>query len=141
MAYRARSPETADAINPEVLRDEPPHSALNNSPQHIAAQGFAQLFGLHPAVAFLIIIIDAMLFGSDVISGGLAMLLSVPVGLVLGVITAMAQRRWYNDDAQTALIKGMIAGLLTAIPTSLPGFLTIPSGVVGVIHTLRGKAN
>jgi hypothetical protein len=37
------------------------------------------------------------------------------------------------------MIKGLIVGLLTAIPTSLPGFLTIPSGIVGLVHILRRK--
>jgi ABC-type xylose transport system permease subunit len=63
----------------------------------------------------------------------------VPAGLVLGVITYKAQRHWYGDDRESALIKGLVVGLLTAIPTSLPGLLTVPSGIIGLAHMLRRK--
>jgi hypothetical protein len=61
------------------------------------------------------------------------------VGIALGFITYKAQRHWYRDDQESAIIKGLIVALLTAIPTSLPGFLTIPSGIVGLVHILRRK--
>jgi hypothetical protein len=80
-----------------------------------------------------------MLFGGQLITLGTSTLLSVPAGIVLGVITYKAQRHWYRDDRESAIIKGLIVGLLTAIPTSLPGFLTVPSGVIGLVHILRRK--
>ena len=36
-------------------------------------------------------------------------------------------------------IKALILGLLTAIPTPLPAILSIPSGIVGLVHNLRKK--
>jgi hypothetical protein len=102
-------------------------------------RGFAQVFGLDPRVAFLTVVVDAMLFGGDVATAGAGALLSVPAGLVLGVITYKAQRHWYGDDRESALIKGLVVGLLTAIPTSLPGLLTVPSGIIGLAHMLRRK--
>jgi hypothetical protein len=80
-----------------------------------------------------------MLFGGQLITLGTSSLLSVPAGIVLGIITYKAQRHWYQDDRESAVIKGLIVALLTAIPTSLPGFLTIPSGVIGLVHMLRRK--
>jgi ABC-type xylose transport system permease subunit len=80
-----------------------------------------------------------MLFGGDVATLGAGALLSLPAGVVLGVITYKAQRHWYGDDRENALIKGLVVGLLTAIPTSLPGLLTIPSGLIGLAHMLRRK--
>jgi len=80
-----------------------------------------------------------MLFGGLVATLGTTALLSVPVGIALGFITYKAQRHWYGDDRESAIIKALIVGLLTAIPTSLPGFLTIPSGIVGLAHLLSGK--
>jgi hypothetical protein len=105
----------------------------------VSAGGFGQVFGLDPRVVFLTTVVDTMLFGGQFITLGTSSLLSVPVGIVLGVITYKAQRHWYRDDRESALIKGLIVGLLTAIPTSLPGFLTIPSGVIGLVHLLRRK--
>jgi hypothetical protein len=104
-----------------------------------ADAGFGQVFGLDPRIALLTVVVDTMLFGGQLVTLGTSTVLSVPAGVVLGLITYKAQRRWYGDDRESAIIKGLIVGLLTAIPTSLPGFLTIPSGVVGLFHMLPGR--
>jgi hypothetical protein len=103
------------------------------------AGGFGQVFGLDPRIVLLTTVVDTMLFGGDFLTMGMSTLLSVPAGIVMGLITYKAQRHWYQDDRESAIIKGLIVGLLTAIPTSLPGFLTIPSGIVGMVHLLRKK--
>jgi hypothetical protein len=105
----------------------------------VSAGGFGQFFGLDPRIVLLTTVVDTMLFGGEFITLGTSTLLAVPVGIVLGFITYKAQRHWYRDDRESAIIKGLIVGLLTAIPTSLPGFLTIPSGIVGLVHILRRK--
>jgi hypothetical protein len=101
--------------------------------------GFGQMFGLDPRIAFLTVVVDTMLFGSEIATAGLSTVLSVPVGIGMGLITYKVQRHWYGDDRESAIIKGLVVGLLTAIPTSLPGLLTIPSGILGLAHMLRGK--
>lgn len=126
----------------EQMQDIPAHQVSSPPlPNHaaVSARGFGQVFGLDPRIAFLTIVVDVMLFGGDIISLGASLLLSAAVGGVLGYITYKAQRHWYGDDSESAMIKGLIVGLLTAIPTSLPGFLTIPSGIVGLVHILRRK--
>lgn len=65
--------------------------------------------------------------------------LSVAAGAVLGVITYRVQKSWYRDDRESAVIKGLIVGLLTAIPTNIPAFLYVPSGILGLVHLIRGK--
>jgi hypothetical protein len=105
----------------------------------VSAHGFGQVFGLDPRVVLLTAIVDTMLFGGQFLTLGTSTLISLPVGIVLGFITYKAQRHWYRDDRESAIIKGLIVGLLTAIPTSLPGFLTIPSGVIGLVHMLHRK--
>jgi magnesium-transporting ATPase (P-type) len=75
-----------------------------------------------------------MVFTSGIITGGVGWFLSIPIGMVLGVIIFLAQRKWYGDDNEEAFIKALIVAFLTAIPTSLPGYLTIPSGIVGLFH-------
>ena len=112
------------------------------SPYHpvpVSAHGFGQVFGLDPRVVFLTMLVDSMLFGGQFLTLGTSSLISLPVGIALGFITYKAQRHWYRDDQESAIIKGLIVALLTAIPTSLPGFLTIPSGIVGLVHILRRK--
>jgi uncharacterized membrane protein YphA (DoxX/SURF4 family) len=108
-----------------------------NPRQTSGGNGFAQLFGLHPAVVLLTVMVDTMIFGSGLVSGGIGWGLSIPVGVVLGVIAFIAQRKWYGDDNEAAFLKALIVAFLTAIPTSLPGYLTIPSGIVGLFRRKR----
>lgn len=137
------NPVGADAqprtIEGGSLSAYPPVSAHPSLQHHGAASGFARIFGLDPRIALLTIVVDAMLFGGDLLTLGTTTLLSVPAGIALGFITYKAQRSWYGDDRDSALIKGLIVGLLTAIPTSLPGLLTIPSGIVGLLDLVRRK--
>ena len=132
-------PQQVRTVEGQVLSAYPPVSAHPSLQHPGAASGFARIFGLDPRIALLTIVVDAMLFGGDLLTLGTTTLLSVPAGIALGFITYKAQRSWYGDDRDSALIKGLIVGLLTAIPTSLPGLLTIPSGIVGLVDLVRRK--
>ncbi len=110
-----------------------------NGPHGAAARGFGQMFGVHPAMAGLTLIVDMMLFPADVASLGTDLPLSVAAGFVLAIITFLAQKKWYGDDAEAAFIKALILGFLTAIPTALPAVIYVPAGVVGLVHNLRKK--
>lgn len=95
------------------------------------SHGFAQTFGLHPAGVVLTLAVNTMVFVTGWVTIGAGWLTSIPVGLVLGGIIYQIQKKWYGDDHESALLKAAIVAFLTAIPTSLPGYLTIPSGIVG----------
>jgi hypothetical protein len=103
------------------------------------SKGFAQVFRLDPRIAFLAFVVDIMLFGGELMSLGLLVPMALAVGIVLGFITYRAQIKWYGDDRETALIKGFIVGLLTAIPAPLPAVVAIPAGIVGLIHTVQKR--
>jgi hypothetical protein len=109
----------------------------SNREQSARSRGFAQLFGLDPRIAFLTFTVDMMLFGGAVLTFGLLIPVSLVAGIVLGFITYRAQTKWYGDDRESALIKGVIIGLLTAIPTPLPAIVYVPSGILGLIHMVR----
>ncbi len=100
---------------------------------------FGQTFGLDPRVAFLTLVIDMMLNAGDLASMGVLLPFSVLAGIVLGYIVYKAQINWYGDDPESARIKAVILGLLTAIPTPIPEVLYIPAGVIGWLHTFRKK--
>jgi len=118
----------------------PPTPQYQPNAQHAAqARGFAQRFGIHPAIATLTLIVDLMLFGGEVATMGAILPVSIAAGAVLGLIAYLGQRKWYGDDKDSAAIKALILGLLTAIPTPLPAILSVPSGIVGLIHNLRRK--
>lgn len=101
------------------------------SSHHQVARGFAQTFGLHPAMALLTVVVNTMAFTGGLVIPVGGWLLSIPLGIVLAIIVYKGQKKWYDDDHESALIKALIAGFLTAIPTSLPGYLTIPAGILG----------
>jgi hypothetical protein len=104
-----------------------------------ASRGFGQIFGIHPAMAFLTLVVDVMLFGGEVGTLGASLPFSCAAGGILAVIAFRAQKKWYGDDSESAFIKALILGFLTAIPTPLPAMLYVPSGVVGFVHNRRGK--
>src|SRR5580692_1368429 len=118
---------------------EPSNQSLENCRHSAVARGFGQMFGLHPIPAVLTLAVNAMLFGGELATMGTLIPLGFVVAIVLAVITQKAQKRLYGDDDETALIKAMAVALLTAIPTGLPAFLTVPSGVVGFVHTIRKR--
>ncbi len=100
------------------------------------AKGFAQTFGLDPRVAMLTFIVDNMLFAGEGLTLGMSLPFSLAVGVVVGLLAWRAQIKWYGDDSESAFIKGAMLGLLTAIPTSLPGFVYMSSGAVGLVHVI-----
>jgi hypothetical protein len=104
-----------------------------------ASRGLCQMFGLHPPIAFLTVLVDAMVFGTDTFSMELLLPLGIGVAVVLGIIVYMAQMKWYGDDKQSALIKALIIFLLTAIPVPLGPFVAIPGGLIGIVKKISGK--
>lgn len=104
-----------------------------------AVRRFGQLFGLDPRIAFLALVVDIMLNAGEIASMGLLLPVSIMAGAVLGYITYRAQVNWYGDDPESARIKAIILGLLTAIPTPLPELLYIPAGLVGLWNGVRRK--
>lgn len=103
------------------------------SPHH-AARGFAQAFGLNPAVAALTLTLDQMLFAGETVTLGMSLPISLGVSAALGAIAYKAQVHWYGDDDESAKLKSGILALLMAIPTGLPAFLYLPAGVIGLFH-------
>jgi hypothetical protein len=116
---------------------------------HAMAHGLGNIFGLHPAVAFFTMGVNLMLFGKDGLALALALptgggdlapalLISVGVGALVGYVTYLGQMKWYTEDHESAKIKALITGVLTAIPTGLPGMLFGSAALAGML--LRKKS-
>jgi hypothetical protein len=108
-----------------------------NSGTEGSLRRFGRLFGLDPRVAVLTLIVDMMLNAGDLATMGLLLPVSMMAGIVLGFVVYRAQINWYGDDQESARIKAIILGLLTAIPTPIPEILYLPAGIVGLFHGFR----
>lgn len=99
-----------------------------------------RLFGLHPVAAAGVIAVDVMLFGATSATLGTGWAVSVPVGAALGIAVALVQVRGSpRDDPGLAIGKGILVGLLTAIPTPLPSVIVLGAGVAGARSWLAGR--
>jgi hypothetical protein len=108
-------------------------------PQVAASRGLAQMFGLDIRAAFLAVLVDLMVFAGDTFSLETLLPLGIGVAAVLGFIVYRIQRKWYNDDHESALIKAMIIALLTAIPVPITPLIAIPGGIFGIVNAVRRK--
>ena len=95
--------------------------------------------GIHPLAALGVIAVDSMLFGGNVLTGGIAWLVSVPVGVALGVAVGLIQHRGALDDLGLATGKGVMIAVLTAIPTPLPSLIVAGAGTAGAVTMLRDR--
>lgn len=98
---------------------------------------FCQLTGLHPLVAILMITLDHMLFGS----GGLLISwpISIPIGIAATITCVLIQKNAMREPWGLAIGKGLFVGLLTAIPTALPSFITAIGGGLGTVALIAGS--
>jgi hypothetical protein len=109
------------------------------SPQTAASRGLAQTFGLDIRAAILAVIVDLMVFGGEVFSLETLLPLGICVASVLAFIVYKIQRKWHQDEHDSALIKALIVGLLTAIPVPLTPIIAVPGGILGIVSTIRRK--
>lgn len=100
-----------------------------------------QAAGLHPLGAIGVVTVDTMLFGGAVATGGIGWAASVPVGGALGLGVMLLQRYGFKDGWALGFGKGVIVGLLTAIPTPLPSVLVAGSGAAGAARLLLSRKN
>jgi hypothetical protein len=103
------------------------------------ARGLAAMFGLDIRAATLAIIVDLMVFSGDAISMGLLIPLGIGVACVLSFIVYKIQVGWGRDSHDSALIKALTIGLLTAIPFPLTPLVALPAGVLGIVSAFRRK--
>jgi len=100
---------------------------------------FCRAFGLHPLTALGLFAVDWMLFGEEVATAGAGWLISLPVGVVLGLIAILIQKHAYKDETMPAVAKGLLVGLLTAIPAPLSSFGILPLAAFGLVRVLFSK--
>lgn len=109
------------------------------TPHRAASGGLMQMFALEPKAAVLTVLVDVMVFTGDTASLETLLPLGIAIAAVLGFLVYKIQRKDGGDDHDTALIKGLIIGLLTAIPVPLSPFIAIPGGLIGIVKAITRK--
>ena len=104
-------------------------------PPQARRHGFLQTFGIDVRAVALVLLVDNMVFAGTWASGLMLYPVEILAGLILGFITYRIQRHWYGDAHDSALIKALIVGLLTAIPVPLTS--SIPLGSAGFLGLLN----
>jgi hypothetical protein len=115
-------------------------SGVNQVGHHsLAARGLVQTFGLDIRAAMLAVIVDVMANGISYVSFGVFYLVELLAAFPLAFIVYKIQRSWYGDDHDSALIKALIVGLLTAIPAPITPIIALPGGALGLIRLFQRK--
>ncbi len=100
---------------------------------------------LLPATGVWILVLDWLLFSSNVLSAWLATPAVMVLGFVLGSGGAfLAQRRAANDALWSAVLKALLAGIVVGLPwpiggTLVGGWVLLTSGLADARKEITGK--
>lgn len=98
-----------------------------------------------PATGMWILVLDWLLFSSNVLSAWLATPAVVVLGFVLGSGGALlAQRKAANDALWSATLKALLAGIVVGLPwpiggTLVGGWVLLTSGLADARKEIMGK--
>ena len=111
-----------NAVNEHAQPGPPPVPAR---PQRYEAAGDAptrRRFWLHPMSGLLILGVDWLFFAPEAATAQTALIVTVPPAfLAAGSGTFWIQRRRNGDTIRAALLKGLVGGVLAAVPTPISG--------------------
>lgn len=141
-----------DHLRSEPQPTQPPNAALRVDAEparpvgskvelidHPRERSWLQAISVHPLVALGVVGLDAMLFGGELATTGLGTVLLAPVaGVAVFLATLLVQRRTCQDSWGEAAGKALILGVLTAVPTPLPAFVTAALGGAGLLTRRQG---
>lgn len=102
---------------------------------------FCQMMGLHPLVGFGLFAIDWMLFAGEGATFGGSWIVSIGVAIVLTIPCVLIQKYGFKEGWGLAIGKGMMLGLLTAIPTPLPSVVPFVGGALGTVALLGNNGS
>ncbi len=100
---------------------------------------------LLPATGVWILVLDWLLFSTNLLSAWLATPIVVVLGFVLGSVgTFMAQRKAANDRSAIAALKALLAGIVVGVPwplggTIVGGWVLLTSGLADAKKEILNK--
>ena len=71
---------------------------------------------------------------------GAGWIITVPIALALSIPCILIQKKSFGDDWGAALGKGLMIGVITAIPTPIGSVFSASGGVLGVVNMWKSKA-
>jgi hypothetical protein len=92
--------------------------------------------GLHPIVGFGMFALDWMLFAAEGATLGAFWPISIGVAVVFTIASILVQKYDFKEEWGLAIGKGLMVGVLTAIPTPLPSFVPFVGGAMGTAALL-----
>ena len=98
-----------------------------------------------PATGLWILVLDWLLFSSNVLSAWLATPAVIVLGFVLGSVgTFLAQRKAANDTSASAALKALLAGIVVGLPwpvggTLVGGWVLLTSGLADAKKEIMNK--
>lgn len=132
-------PLAADVVAGGPLARPEQHDVARAEPATSADAGLARM-GVHPLAAFGMFTIDVMLFTpAEGASGGVGLAVTIPVALALAIPCILLQRYAYGDRWGAALAKGLMIGVLTAIPFPIGAPASAVLGFLGWRARRSGK--
>ncbi len=100
---------------------------------------FCSECGLHPLVGFGMFAVDWMLFVSEAATLEATWVLSVAVAAAVTIPCILIQKYGLKEEWGLAVGKGLMVGVLTAIPTALPSVFTFAGAAMGTVALLSGN--
>jgi hypothetical protein len=100
---------------------------------------------LLPAAGVWILVLDWLLFSSNVLSAGIATPIVMVIGFVLGSVGAyVIQRRGAKDAPWSAVLKAVLAGIVVGLPlpvggTLIGGWVLLSSGLGNARKEVLGR--
>ena len=98
-----------------------------------------------PATGLWILVLDWLLFSSNILTAWLATPIVVVIGFVLGGGGAfLAQRKKANDSLWGAMFKALLSGIVVGVPwpvggTLVGGWVLLTSGLADARKEIMGK--
>ncbi|MEG2970775.1 MAG: hypothetical protein RR808_04785 [Akkermansia sp.] len=111
-------------LTPKIILE----SNIKMNIKNLETISYLRPFGLNPIIAIIVFIVDWLIFvGEIVIPWPLIDLIIfwIPSGIIVTIGVTIGQKKLFGDSSAMAFSKGILLGILTAIPTPIFSFVSI----------------
>jgi hypothetical protein len=87
----------------------------------------------------LVVLVDFILFGADVVSAGVLIPVAFLAAGALGFLVFHMQRTRSGDHRKSALVKALVLAVVTAILLLLAVLLAVPGALLGIKEIMQDR--